>query len=170
MNLFSTSLSRKACCLGLTFFVQALVASEAGNEKITENQRKALPPTVSDSTDEVIAAEYARRNALLEGDVVSLDRLLSSDLLYVHSNGKHETKQDVITGFETKQVAYEQFDLSHLAARVASPEVIILTGSIHQRKFAGGKWREVELLFHAVWRLEGEQWKLFSIQTVQTPR
>ena len=124
----------------------------------------------SDVTAPIIAAEQARRVALLSNDVTALANLLSDDLKYVHSTGKRETKHDVLAGLSSKQVAYERFELSGLDAREITADVGVLTGTIDQRKFGNGKWSDVKLLFQAVWRNEAGTWRLISLQTLQLPQ
>jgi ketosteroid isomerase-like protein len=123
----------------------------------------AAPP------DDVIAAERARGRALVAGDATALAALLADDLVYLHSSGKRETKSDVLAGFTSRKVAYERFDLSLLEARLVTPEVAVLTGTIDQRKLSGGKWTDLKLLFHAVWRRDSGVWRQVSLQTVQPP-
>jgi len=120
-------------------------------------------------TDAVLAAEHARGAALLAGDTATLSALLSNELRYTHSTGKLEDKAAVIQGFTSKQVAYERFELSQLHAQVVTPEVVVLNGSINQRKLGGGKWSDARLLFQAVWRNESGSWRLASLQTAMPP-
>lgn len=119
--------------------------------------------------DDVLAAEQARRAALLAGDAAKLGALLSDDLRYVHSSGKLESKSDVLAGFTSGKVAYERFDLSGLDVRVITPDVALVTGTIEQRKLTNGKWNDLKLLFQSVWRRESGAWRQVAIQTVQPP-
>jgi len=123
----------------------------------------------SDASSSIIAAEQSRRAALLSNDITALKDLLSDDLRYVHSTGKRENKQAVIDGLSSKQVAYERFELSGLDAQTITKDVAVLTGTIDQRKLGNGKWSDAKLLFQAVWRDEGGQWRLVSLQTVMPP-
>lgn len=120
-------------------------------------------------TKAVIAAEQARRAALLSGDASAVAAVLADDLRYIHSNGKLEDKQAVVDGLASKAVAYERFELSGLEPRPITEDVVVLTGTIDQRKRSSGKWSELRLLFHAVWRNESGVWRLVSLQTVLPP-
>ncbi|MFO1447150.1 MAG: nuclear transport factor 2 family protein [Opitutaceae bacterium] len=124
---------------------------------------------VAAPSDEVIAAEKARGRALLAGDATALAAVLADDLVYIHSTGKHESKAEVLAGISSKKVAYERFDLSQTEVRLVTPEVAVLSGTIDQRKLGGGKWADLKLLFHSVWRREAGTWRQVSLQTVQPP-
>lgn len=119
--------------------------------------------------DAVVAAEQSRRAALLAGDAPALAALLADDLTYIHSSGKRETKADAVSGIASRKVAYERFDLDQLKTQIVTEDVVVLTGAIDQRKFSGGKWTDLKLLFHAVWRREAGAWRLASLQTAQPP-
>ena len=128
-----------------------------------------LVANASDTSSPIIMAEQARRAALLSNDVTALNNLLSDDLRYVHSTGKKENKQAVLQGLSSKQVAYERFELSGLDAQTITKDVGVLTGTMDQRKLGNGKWSDAKLLFQAVWRDEGGQWRLVSLQTAMPP-
>lgn len=117
----------------------------------------------------VLAAEQARRSALLAGDLAALDRLLAADLRYTHSNGKVEDKAAVVHAIRSGQLTYERFDLDRLHAQEISPGVAVLTGALNQRKRQAGKTNDASLLFQAVWRLSPAGWQLVSLQTALRP-
>lgn len=120
-------------------------------------------------TDDVIAAERARGRALVAGDATALAALLSDDLVYLHSSGKRETKSNVLAGFSSRKVAYERFDLSLLEARLVTPEVAVLTGTIDQRKLSGGKSERFEVALPCGLATDSGVWRQVSLQTVQPP-
>ena len=129
-----------------------------------------LVGVASDVTAPIIAAEQARRTALLSHNITALANLLSDDLKYVHSTGRRENKQDVLAALSSKQVAYERFELGGLDARKITADVGVLTGTIDQRRLGNGKWSDVKLLFQSVWRNEAGTWRLISMQTLQLPQ
>lgn len=116
----------------------------------------------------VLAADQARSAALLAADAKALDRLLAEDLRYTHSNGKVETKAIHIGAF-AGGLRYARFQTSNLHSHVISPDVVVLTGNIDQRKGVAEKWKDYQLLFHAVWRKDADGWRLASLQTVAPP-
>jgi ketosteroid isomerase-like protein len=126
-------------------------------------------PAMASQPHPVIAAEQARAAALVKGDANTVAASLADDLIYIHSNGRRETKRDIVNGFETKTLKYEYFRLSDLEAREVTRDVTVLTGKINQRKFSSGQWGDAELLFHAIWRNDSGTWRLASLQTLKVP-
>jgi len=121
------------------------------------------------STDAVLAAEAARGEALRKGDATTLAKLLSDELRYTHSNGKLEKKPDAVGALQKGEIAFERFETSDLHATEIATGVVVLSGRVDQRKLGNGKWNDAKLLFHAVWRNEGGQWRLVSLQTAMPP-
>ena len=118
---------------------------------------------------DVMAADQARGAALLAADTQALDRLLANDLYYTHSDGKLETKA-IHLGTITDGLRYERFVTSDLHGHVISPEVVILTGKMDQKKLKAGKSSESKLMFQAVWRHETTGWRLAGMQTAVIPK
>jgi len=116
----------------------------------------------------VIVAEQARGIALLAADTNALGRLLADDLRYTHSDGKLETKASHI-GSIAGGLRYARFTTSNLAGQVITPDVVVLTGIIDQRKGLGEKGKDSHLMFHAVWRKKSGAWQLASMQTAIVP-
>ena len=121
-----------------------------------------------DAIAAVLAADQARDAALLAADTKALDRLLADDLRYTHSNGHLETKAIHIATF-VNGLRYARFETSNLHGHVITPDVVVLTGIIDQRKGVAEKWTDFHLLFHAVWRKEAGAWRLASLQTAAPP-
>jgi hypothetical protein len=119
--------------------------------------------------DAVIAAEKARNVALVAADMKAVANLLSDDLRYVHSNGKLETKQNVLDSFAAKKTAYEWMKTTDLVADEVSSDVVVLSGKIDQRKLGSAGWANLVLLFQGVWRNESGTWRLVNLQTALPP-
>jgi len=57
----------------------------------------AAPPVSNSDKEEVLAAMDAYKNAMLHKDRAALAKLVSDDIMYVHSSGtKYETKADLL--------------------------------------------------------------------------
>jgi hypothetical protein len=122
------------------------------------------------NADAVIAAEKARNVALVAADLPAIANLLSDNLRYVHSNGRLETKQLVLQGIEKGTGAYEWMRSFDLVADEITPEVVVLSGRIDQRKHGSAGWAELTLLFQGVWRNESGTWRLVNLQTALPPQ
>ncbi len=112
----------------------------------------------------VLAADQARGAALLAADTNTLATLLADDLRYTHSDGKLETKS-IHIGTIVRGLRYARFETSNVVGHVITPDVVVLTGNIDQRKGVAEKSKDYHLMFHAVWRKKSGTWQLASLQT-----
>lgn len=128
-----------------------------------------LSATPSEACAVVIGAERARGNALINGDLTTLEDLLSDDLLYTHSNGRRQTKQDVLDDLKSGKAIYTEFRLSDLEPRQVDDNVVVVNGRIDQAKTTPTGNQQLMLLFQSVWRLENVSWRLVALQTVLPP-
>jgi ketosteroid isomerase-like protein len=104
--------------------------------------------------------EQQRCQALVEGDLEALDRLVSDDLVHVHTTGRHEDKAGYLRGV-AERIKYLVVTRESLTVRPL-PNVAIATGvvtqtirvrdaseDLHMRIFvtqiwsnAAGRWRQ----------------------------
>ena len=121
-----------------------------------------------DAIAAVLTAEKARGAALLAADTNAMRTLLADDLRYIHSTGLVETKTTHIGSF-VNGLRYERFVTSNLVGHVITPDVVVITGSIDQRKGPAGRMADNKMIFTAVWRKTDGAWKLAAMQTVIPP-
>jgi ketosteroid isomerase-like protein len=75
----------------------------------------AAPAGTSQDEKDVLATLAVWKQAALQGDAATLDRIFHKDLTYSHNNAKIENKQEAIAGAvapETKSKAIEYHDLT----------------------------------------------------------
>lgn len=61
--------------------------------------------------DAIRGLERERFRAMVDGDGPSLDALLSDNVIYVHTNGKRETKQQFIDAITAGRRRYRQIEI-----------------------------------------------------------
>src|SRR5688500_15277328 len=74
---------------------------------------------------QVIRAETGRDAALLKRDAAALAELLAEHLRYTHSNGRVESKADVMAGLHNGLLAYQRLIASDLVAHLIAPDVAV---------------------------------------------
>jgi ketosteroid isomerase-like protein len=114
------------------------------------------------------AADLARGAALRAADTNALAKILADDFKYTHSTGYLESKATHIKSF-IDGMRYSRFDTTNVVAHVITPDVVVLNGIIDQSKGVGGKMTDYHLLFHSVWRKNGNAWQIASLQTAAPP-
>jgi hypothetical protein len=115
----------------------------------------------------VLKADQARLSAMMAGNGAVLDRLMSAELVFVHSDGRIETKADYVKNMLAGDTAYADAKTSDVRTMEPAPGVVILIGAQQMRKRLGPTWSEIKLKFIAVWRDEGGTWRMVAWQSMR---
>lgn len=124
--------------------------------------------TDANAIEGALRAEEARRQSLLKSDWLTLDSLLSHDLIYVHSTTVRDTKASLMAKLTSGELQYLQVNFEDLQAQAAGPCVVI-TGRFLAEISKQGQSKQVRSLFMTVWRLDDNdgaepRWQLIAHQ------
>lgn len=118
---------------------------------------------------EIIAAEHALYKAMLELDYGALERILSPDLVYVHSTGVAETRSEYLAALAKGAYQYETIESHDVGVRMHG-DCAVANGSVAMRVRAFGSGKTlIHLLFVLVWVKPGERWQLSYRQATRIP-
>ena len=122
----------------------------------------------SDPTQsEVHSHEDRRFQAMVAGDVASLEALLADDLVYTHSSSSVDTKASLIDGIRSKRFAYQQIERPEEQIRVYGQSAVV-TG--HARISLGGaNPRVLNLRYLDVWVRREAGWQMVAWQSTPIP-
>jgi ketosteroid isomerase-like protein len=112
-------------------------------------------------TEDVFSADKRRRQAILAGDRIQLEALLTDDYRYVHASGKVENRQEylnTITPGKFLSLETEEPELRSFG------DVCVMLGAINLRRMADGQIVEKRHQFTGVWINDGGRWKLSVFQ------
>ena len=122
---------------------------------------------------QIAEAEHQLRNAMLHSDLVALDRLLSSELIFTNHLGQVLGKEDDLGAHRSGALRIEKLEPSELQIRPGGPIAIVsvrvqLSGTYNNHP-AGGDFR-----FTRVWQRSPEgKWQVIAAHsgliTVQDP-
>ncbi|MEX2045485.1 MAG: nuclear transport factor 2 family protein [Opitutus sp.] len=112
-------------------------------------------------------ADQARLAAMMAGDGAALGRLMSDALIFVHSDGRTESKADYVRNMMAGDTEYADAVVTDVRAVEPGPGVVILIGAQQMRKRLGSTWSNISLRYMAVWREEGGAWRMFAWQSMR---
>ena len=98
----------------------------------------------------VLIAEEQRRQAMLSGDIATLEALLSEGLVYVHSTGGRDTKTSYLDKMASGSLKYLTLSFEDLQVHAAGPGEMV-TGRMSAEVIIGGQSKAVLSLFLTVW-------------------
>jgi ketosteroid isomerase-like protein len=106
--------------------------------------------------------------AMLQNDPVALAPLLADDLVYIHTTGEMETKQQFLERIRSGALRYNAIEPSETVVRTYGP-VALVTGRAKVKVTMGGNDRDVDMRYTSVYRLTGDRWQLVSWQSTRVP-
>ena len=107
--------------------------------------------------DQALVAEEKRRAALGSNDVDALKPLLSDRLVFVHSSGTLDDKQQLLQKISSSTIRYLDIAFSQLQTQVLLGEQhVLVTGFMRARILVAGAERSVRSRYLAVWSVEAD--------------
>lgn len=116
---------------------------------------------LADPVDEVRAAQAARIDATLAGDIEALDKSYADDLVYAHSDGRVDGRGILLTTIGSGRVDYKKLEIVEQGIRIYG-DVAIITGSADFLVLAGDVVNEMTLSFTSVYVKNDGRWQFAS--------
>ena len=122
----------------------------------------AIDPAAADA---VAAAAERLRLAMISPDA-TLDLLLSDALSYGHSDGKVESKTDLVTHLLSGRYQFVTIDISDQSVAVTDG-VAIVRHTLEADTNDANKPGHVKLKVLGIWQRHGDHWKMLARQAVR---
>jgi len=127
------------------------------------------PTTVNDTREaEVRAAEEARRIAMLQGDVGTLDRLLSDGLIYIHASGARDSKASWLARLAAGTLRYETLEFANPGVTVVN-DTALVCAHMNAAVLRAGQPGQIACQYLAVWVRQPAGWQVVSVQGTPLP-
>lgn len=117
---------------------------------------------------EVLAAQRARFDATVEGNLDALERLMADDLTYVHTSARQESKAENIAALREGRIAYRAIDTGDLAVRVEG-DTALITGLADVTLRGAAADVVLHLRFLDVWARRSGLWQEVAWQSTRLP-
>jgi ketosteroid isomerase-like protein len=112
------------------------------------------------------AVEEQRIEAMIAGDLATLDRLLADELTYVHSNGQVETKAEFLGRIKSGDLKYRSVRREDVRVRVEGRAAVV-TGRAAMEVRSKGEDLSLQMRFTDVYVERGGRWKLLAWQSTR---
>jgi Domain of unknown function (DUF4440) len=106
--------------------------------------------------------ERERFRAMVDGDVPSLNQLLSDQASFVHTNGKRETKQQFIDAISAGHRRYRQIEVQSQEVLPFGSEICVVTGRALFEIEANSGALLYPIAYTAIQAHEKGQWRLVA--------
>ena len=126
-------------------------------------------PTASIAIDEIAAAERALYRAMIDLDYPALQRVLSPDLVYIHSTGVSESKERYLAALGEGLYEYETIESRNPRYHVER-DTVIVDGLVDMLVGARRRPKDlIHLYFILVWIRREGRWLLQYRQATRIP-
>ncbi len=112
--------------------------------------------------------ENRRIQAMTKLDVAALDSIFADDLTYTHTNGRVDSKQQLLATLQSGELKYEAIDFLETKLRVYG-ETAIVTGSASMKVKAKSQTLSFNLRFTNVYVKQAGFWKMVAWQSTRLP-
>ena len=113
---------------------------------------------------EIRDLEVQRFHAMEKGDVETLDRIISDDLIYTHANGLRQSKFDVIGVLGSSDMKYESITPYDVRVRIYN-DTAIVAGRASIRIKAHGERESFEICYLDVYVKQEGRWQMVAWQS-----
>jgi ketosteroid isomerase-like protein len=121
-----------------------------------------------DDVADVLAAEDERYSAMVDADLVALDRLCAAELSYAHSSGIRDTKEQYLS--KVRSGYYRYVDVEHPVERVeVVGDTAIVVGRMISDLVVDGVPKTIDNLALAVWVRTDDGWRLVAYAPTRLP-
>jgi ketosteroid isomerase-like protein len=117
----------------------------------------------------VLAAEDARFAAMVAADAAAMRRWLSDDLVYVHSTGVVEDRQQLVASIVGGKLQYLAIEPSDRRVVFQGADAAFVQGVAYIKAKSGDKALEFPARYLAVYGLQGADWRLRAWQSLRLP-
>lgn len=130
----------------------------------------ALLVSAADIAAEVEKAERDWGAAMMKNDYAALDKLMSNDLYYRHSNGVVDTKKSYIDALKSGKARYYEINFEEVIVRpVDDKTALAFAKGKFVTKAADGSKQEMALMTLHVFRKGASGWQLLAHQSARPP-
>jgi len=111
--------------------------------------------------------EMKRFTAMTQKDTVFLKKVLSDGLVYTHSNGLVESKNDFLNSIKTGKIVYKSMESEEMKVRILDKTAIIINGIVKVTGLLNEKEFTLRLRYTDVYHKNKKDWQLETWQSLK---
>ena len=119
-----------------------------------------------DPADRVREIDQSRFRAMVADDLKTLAAVLADDLVYIHSDGDVDSKEEFLQRLRSGSLRYRSIEPTDVRLRTYGNTAVV-TGRAKMAVTRGGSDRDFEIRYTAVYRARSNHWQLVSWQSTR---
>lgn len=141
--------------------------SDGGDKGFALDFARAPLPATDPGT--VLAAEDARFASMVAADADAMRRWLAADLVYVHSTGATESREQLIAAIADGKLQYLAVEPAERRVVFHGPDAAFVQGVARIRARSGAQELDFKARYLAVYALNDDAWQLRAWQSLRVP-
>lgn len=129
---------------------------------------QTAPSSTSKVEREIQQLDSLRVQAMIHADSLTLARVLADDLTYTHTNGRVDTKAQLIASLISGRLTYEAIDYEQSQLRNYGAAAVN-TGLVTMQVKAGEQRLQFQARFTCVYVRQGGHWQMAAWQSTRLP-
>jgi uncharacterized protein (TIGR02246 family) len=122
-----------------------------------------------DRSDRLREFDQSRFRAMVTNDLGTLAAVLADDLVYIHSDGEVDSKEEFLQRLRSGSLRYRSIEPTEVRVRTDGNTAVV-TGRAKMAVTSGGSDRDFEIRYTAVYRASSDHWQLVSWQSTRIQR
>jgi ketosteroid isomerase-like protein len=116
----------------------------------------------------LLELDQTRREAMIRADIPTLTAMFADDMVWIHGNGRLDTKQGLLGSIGSGRTKYLAIDCADETIRIHGG-LAFLSGVAAVTADLGGHILETQNRYTIVWAPDGDDWKVVSWQCTNVP-
>lgn len=129
----------------------------------------AEEPAAPTPESELLQTEQRRYRAMVDADAPALEALLGEELRFTHSNGKVQSRADLLASLASGGLDYLSLRTRDEVVHLYGDAGVVSGISEVEVRAAGGPEQALRLLFTSVYAKQGGRWRLVAYQSTRAP-
>ncbi len=116
------------------------------------------------TSEQIMSLDRAWAKAVVEKDYTALERITSPNLIYSHSDGMIDTREDFLNRLRKNTSDYQAIDFARMEVKVFG-DTAILTARARFHVLAGGRQLNNDLAYTHVYQKTNGNWAMIAHQS-----
>lgn len=135
---------------------------------VTFSQPKEQSQSDLEVENQIKQLEQERFRAMIQVDTTSLDSILAEDLTYTHTNGWVQSKKDLMSSLESKELNYKSAITNDVVVRTYGICAVV-TGTALMKVESQEQEYNLRIRFIDVYVKKGGNWQMVAWQSTRIP-
>ena len=121
------------------------------------------------TTQDIMALELQRRNAMVSADTVTLSQIFSETMVWIHGTSRADSKKGVLASIASGKTIYRAIDCYDETVRIYA-DTAIVSGLVNSRLDSAGEIKVLHNRFTIVWANIDNLWQVVNWQSTTVPK